>query len=419
MQRSIVLTLLLVALVLLIIEQRDVGRVHADDGPLVLDESLTDTVLRSYAGRRLSRRVARVWGLDPELARDIILAQAIHYPLDADQWLNLARIEASRADGQSSPLSSHLNAAVAVNAGNNNTLWRSAQIALQAGDYALAEGFLYRWLLDQPQKVDLVLITAGRWLADPADLIERVLPEGPEFLARSMQFAGRQNNLALGAALWERMGQDISLDDPVLLDYVDLLLRSGETEQAMEVWARHDPEYRPGGVVNGSFSRPLGESAGLNWQTGGGSADVDIALDDAQFASAPASLRIHFKKKNVRLNRPSILIPVSTEGFYRLSGKWRGEGLTTRSLPYLRLDVPGTRQRHRLDVPAPDFDWSDWSMTASVPAGASRLVFRVQRDTTEAFDRYIEGDLWLDSIELERIEDLDAPPLTAVDHDAG
>jgi hypothetical protein len=419
MQRSIVLTLLLVALVLLIIEQRDVGRFPADDGPLVLDESLTDAVHGGYSGRRLSRRVARIWGLDADLASDIILSQAAHYPLDADQWLNLARIEASRAGAESPQLSSHLNAAVAVNAGNRNTLWRSAQIALQAEDYALAEGFLYRWLLDQPQKADLVLMTAGRWLADPAALIERVLPTGSEFLARSMQYARRQSDIALGEALWQRVGQDISLDDPALLDYVDLLLRSGETEQAMEVWARHDPEYRPGGVVNGSFSRPLGESAGLNWQTNGGSTDVDIALDDSQFASAPASLRIRFKKENVRLDRPSIMIPVSSGGTYRLSGKWRGEGLTTRSLPFLTLQVQGTRQSKRVELPAPDFDWSDWSMTASVPAGAARLVFRVQRDTTEAFDRFIEGDLWLDSIELERIDDLDSSPLTAVDHDAG
>lgn len=404
MQRLIVSTLLLVALLGLVVEQRNVGRFQSEDGPLDLEESLIDAVHGSYAGRRLSRRAARVWGLDPELAREIILAQAIHYPLDADQWLNLARIEASHYGEPSDLLSPHLNAAVAVNAGNRTTLWRSAQIALQAEDYGLAEELLYRWLIDQPRRTDLVLMTAGRWLSNARTLIERVLPEGPDFLAEGMQYARRQGDLPLAEALWERMDDTVSLDDPILLDYIDLLIRSGETREAMDLWARYDPTYRPGGVANGSFDRPLGESAGLNWASGRDTEGVDIARDEERFHSAPASLRVRLKKENVRLGAPRISIPLNASGTYRLSGVWRAEGLTTRSLPYLTLDVRGTRQTQRLDVPAPNFDWSAWSMTILAPPGTSSLVLRLQRDTTEAFDRYIEGDLWLDSIELERID---------------
>jgi hypothetical protein len=417
MQRLIVLTLLIAALALLIVEQHNVGRFQSEDGPLALDESLIGAVSGGYAGRRLSRRAARVWGVDAELARQIILAQALYYPLDADQWLNLARVAASRTDQEPTLLSSHLNAAVAVNAGNRNTLWRAAQIAIQAEDYALAEQFLYRWALDNARRADLVLMTAGRWLTDPEVLIERVLPEGPLFLAESMQYARRQGSIELAEALWKRADTPVSLDDRALLDYMELLGRSGRTDQAIELWARYDPYYRPGGVANGSFDRALGKSGGLNWQTNHDPDVVDITRDEDRYHSAPASLLISFKKKNVRLGVPRILVPVTSTGTYRLSGYWRGEGLTTRSLPFLTLDVRGTRQTERLDVPASDFDWSPWSMTVSVPPRTSRLVFRLRRQPTEAFDRYIEGDLWLDSIELTRIEDPAASSTAAIVND--
>ena len=412
MQRLIVLILLFAALALLVFEQRNVGRFQSEDGPLALSDSLIDAVPGGYAGRRLSRRVARIWGVDADLAREILLAQAVYYPLDADQWLNLARIEASRAGNESRRLSSHLNAAVAVNAGKRNTLWRSAQIAIQAEDYDLAERLLYQWLAGQPRNTGLVLITAGRWLPDPESLIERVLPDGPEFLVEGMQFASQQRNLGLADALWDRADATTSLDDPVLLDYVDLLVRSGRIEKATRVWARHDPYYTPGGVANGSFDRPIGESKGLNWQADRVPEGVRITRDETQYHSAPASLRIGFEAKNVRLRVPRLLIPVTSEGRYRLSGQWRGEALTTRSLPFLTLNAPGTRDRDRVEVPGPDFDWSPWSMTIEVPPESNRLDFRLQRNATEAFDRFIEGELWLDSIELTRLEDGVDQPLT-------
>jgi len=185
----------------------------------------------------------------------------------------------------------------------------------------------------------------------------------------------------------------------------------GEVAHATALWADRDPNWRPGRLVNGDFARELGESLGLNWRRRFAPPGVVIERDLDQSYSSPASLKLAFNgKENVNLSRPWIRIPVTPGGRYRLSGVWRAEGLTTRALPYLQLSAEGSRFSETLEVPDTEFDWRQWSIEFSVPENSQLMRLALRRNSTKAFDRYIDGSLWLDAFSIEQVEEPEESP---------
>jgi len=368
-----------------------------------------------YALRAGARDSASLWGVDPDSISLTLVESTQNYPLDARQWLNLARIEASLHGADSKLLGPHLEVAVAIQPFNRDTRWRAAQVALQAGDHLLAEQHLKQWLNGAPSSSQQALLVARRWLHNPDDLVERILPAGDDFLAQAMSFARQQRDPQLAHAVWQRLRLGLDLDHPVLLGYVDFLLDNGLHDQAVAIWEEHDPHYRVGGIANGDFSRALGASSGLNWRVDRLPSGVLLTRDEANFYYSPASLQIAFNgDHNVNLRTPWIRIPVTPGRRYELKGFWQGQRLTTRALPYLWLQAEGGRLNERVTIPGHTFDWSPWSMTFSVPDNVHVIRLHVRRDSTSNFDRYIAGQLWLDGIELEEAADI-APVFEPLD----
>lgn len=354
-----------------------------------------------YAWRRLTRIAGNDWLLDPETARATIEKAARRYPVDSAQWLNLARMQAR--DGQHLEVPALLAKARASQPFERQALWTAAQIALQSGQPELAETQLRQWLAQNPGDTEQALFTARRWIDDAGELIDRMLPPDPLFLQQAMAVARLWRDRPLAEAVWQRLDPRPGLQEAAFLDYAQLLVDTGDAKSALELWARRDPQLQSG-VVNGSFSRELGQDKALNWRSQA-PAGVRIGRDANISQSPPASLKIEFNgKENIQLAAPWILLPVAAAGYYQLAGAWRAERLSTRSLPYLLLTAPGGL-REMLAVPAPDFDWQPFVFEFRVPADADLLRFELRRDATQAFDRNINGALWLDSISLSPIDE--------------
>ncbi|MGK7294633.1 MAG: hypothetical protein ACNS61_02255, partial [Candidatus Wenzhouxiangella sp. M2_3B_020] len=180
-------------------------------------------------------------------------------------------------------------------------------------------------------------------------------------------------------------------------------LATGEIDRALELWASVDPAFDGRGIANGGFSRPLGEAMGLNWRADRLPGSVTVERDETETWSEPASLRITFGgKDNVHLAAPSVRIPVDPGQRYRLSGHWRAEALTTRSLPYLYL-AGANGLRERIPVPVAEYDWEDWELEFTAPQDARLVTLSLRRNRTDNFDRNIDGTLWLDDVRLEPI----------------
>ncbi|MDT8321179.1 MAG: hypothetical protein RQ826_11695, partial [Xanthomonadales bacterium] len=290
-------------------------------------------------------------------------------------------------------------------------LWTAAQIAMQVGQLRLAETQLRQWLVQYPRDTEQALFIARRWIDDPGELIDRVLPPGPLFLQQAMAVARARRDRQLAESVWQRLDPKPGLDEDAFLDYVQLLLDAGDAKGAFELWTRREPQLHSG-VVNGSFSRELGRDTALNWRSRA-PAGVRIERDFEESESAPASLKIEFNgKENIHLAAPWILLPADAGVRYRLAGAWRAERLSTRSLPYLLVTAAGGL-RETLKVPSPDFDWQPFQLELRVPEDADLLRLELRRDRTQAFDRNIDGRLWLDSISLSPIDGpRPEPPIT-------
>lgn len=354
-----------------------------------------------FAGRRLSAMVEANWRQNPEMAETFLARQLQRYPLDHSRWYTRA-IVSRDLDRDPDLLRAHLGASVATQPGNREARWRAATLSQLLGDADLAADHLRQWLHDQPGEAGQVLFAAGRWIHDPDELLDRVVPEGELYLSAVLRFARQHDRVDLAPAAWARLPGPRPPGDNALLDFVDLVLGEGDYDAAMAAWRETYPDYRPGQVPNGDFVHPVGGGRGLDWDTRM-PAGSQAMRDTRRFVSEPASLRLEFDgKETLRLSRPSVRIPVAAnpDGWI-LSGHWRGERLTTRALPY--LDVrPGNGDRTRVDVPATTFDWTPFRVELDGADEPALLHLQLRRDpSVHHFDRFLAGTLWLDALRLE------------------
>jgi len=349
----------------------------------------------------------------PAIARRMLQQRVRNYPITPRPWLDLARLESRRAttgSARAADVAALLRKAQATRPRDRDALWSAAQIALQTGDSALAERQLRSWLREFPADTGRALFIGARWIAAPGELLDRMLPPGREYLAQAMSVARRHQDRALGDAVWTHLSPPSDANDPVFLDYIELLMNDGDSGRATKLWMRHDLSLGQLGVTNGSFDRPLGAPLGLNWRIAHAPASVRIERDPDEYVSAPASLRIAFNgKENIVLTAPSMRLPAIPGQHYRLAGMWRATGLTTRALPYVLVTDAGGAQLARLEVPANDFVWREWSVRFESSENTTGIEFAIRRDRTNAFDRNIDGQLWLDDLRLEAVD----PPAPA------
>ena len=368
-----------------------------------------------YGWHALARTAGDRRQFDPDTALRTLDASGRRYPLDPWLWLDRAAASVGRAPDAEIDLM--LERARAAQPEQRRALWRAAQTALRTGNDALAERHVRQWLERFPRDTGQALFVGRRWIGEPGELLDRMLPPGRDYLLEALKVAWRQDDPDLAAAAWARLDPKPPLDDEAFLDYVDLLLDRGDVDRAVALWAERDPAFSgEPGIVHARFDRALSPGRALDWQTRRVPAGVRIERDEDTWRTSPASLRVAFNgKENVRLAAPAIRIPVPGGRRVRVAGHWQADGLTTRALPYLLLAAPGA-EPVRVGVPAPGFDWTEWQMEIDVPDDARLLDLTLRRDATQAFDRNIAGRLWLDDVTIEIV---DQGPVMAASGESG
>jgi len=400
--------LLALALLAALLDYRDLRGFDRSSDGIQLPPVTGPGPFHTYSHAPAARRAVREWRIAPEQAISILKTSLELYPLESGPWLGLARIEASQRGEFSPTLAANLEAAVTVQPNQQSVRWEASQVALHAGDQALAQHHLQQWVKGDARRLSSAMSTVQRWINDPDELVEALVPPTPEHRAAAMDFAFRQRDRELAEIIWREVAGTQTLDAPLFLTYADFLLAEGETDRLVALWSEFDDYYQPGEVPNGDFSREFGPAQGLNWHISGTPDGVRIGRDTSEFYSAPASLLLDFKgTHNLQLNRPRIRIPVQTGTRYRLSGFWRGQALTTRARPFVNVRTLGARWNEQIRVPGDLFDWQEFSVELVVPPSVKLIELSVRRETTNAFDRNIDGELWLDSFRLEML-----PPLT-------
>jgi hypothetical protein len=392
------------------------------DRPAVALERVQSTLpWGGLAGREAARSLETRWRADPELSAAALDWQLARYPMHPQRWLLRARI-AHALDEDLALLGAHMSSAVAVQPGSRDVRWQSANLAQRTGDVDLVVDHLRLWLADQPNMADRALFVAQRWIDDPDVLIDRVLPPGDDFLARAMRYARSSRQPALAEAAWVRLDHPRQPSETLVADYMHTVRAAGDSDRLFAIWQDLDPRFRPGQVPAGHFGMELDDLPAFGWNLRmPAGASIRRAEGDELFERAlratngetatqdfDHALVLSFSgEENLRLSTPLIRFPIPRAGHYRLTGWWRADDLTTRSLPYLHLRAENEGFRHTEHLPASDFGWQrlDVPFTLDEPEDSFRI--QVLRRSTDAFDRYIEGRLWLADLAIEAGE---APP---------
>jgi len=359
------------------------------------------------AGREAARLLENRWRLDPLPAAPALLSQLGHYPLDPWRWLLYSRIDWFQQHDPSR-LREQLATAIGVQPRSRELRWQAANLAQSTGDADLVLDQLALWVADAPRDSGRALFIGSRWVDDPGELLDRILPGEEAFLIEAMRYALRSHSMALAEAVWQRLDQPRAADDQALADYVATALNTGRPQLAMAAWQASDPRYRPGDVPAGHFGLPLEAMTSFAWNLSmrdGASVEL-LKVDDTpvdenggaargglQFSNA---LRIAFDgEHNIQLSTPFVRFPVPEPGRYRLSGWWRAQGLTTRSLPFLQLYAESSEHAfsETRQIPGAEFDWQRFEIEFEVVEPNEIFRLRLRRNRTEAFDRYIEGQI--------------------------
>ena len=375
------------------------------------------------AAREAARELEVRWRLDPSAAAQALDWQLARYPLDAWRWLLSARIQrelqrtqAPAADHTRSRHALDIGVAQAVHPRNRNMQWQAINLAQTFGDAELVAEQLRLWLDGQPDAVDRALFLARRWLPEPGQRLDRVLPAGEAYLVSAMRHARATGQLDLASAVWARLPQPRPADDRALADYVHITLAANRTDITLALWQTLDPAYHPGALPGGHFGVGLAALDALGWDLrlpAGARLRLDPALPDRlpvdpEGRIQARSLRIDFDgNENLHLNAPRLRFPVPEAGAYRLRGWWQAEYLTTRSLPALVLQTGSPPKTLRLEVPSAHFRWAPFEAELHIDTPGDTVTLFLNRRRTNAFDRRIAGTLWLTGLHL---EPMDAAP---------
>ena len=358
------------------------------------------------SGRALAVAADEILGLEPERMEALLAWQLPNYPLDPNRWLARA-LNAHQAGECPDRVLDFARVAQAVQPGHRDVQWQVALLAEELGRPEHAEQALRAFLQDHPGGTRRALALAAQWIEDPADLIERILPEGEDHLLAAMDFARSETWIGLAVAVWQRLALPRAPDDRGLLDFVDLMLDQDFPDFAMFAWWQNFPDYEPGTVPNADFQHALEAGRALHWRTRTPKG-VRAVRDLRTFVTEPGSLRLDFEGvENVNLHGAhlQLRIPVlAGPQRWRLSGYWKAENVTTGSRPRLWLSAGQGRAVHA-ELPAPTLDWTPFELDIETSGGLDVLTLQIRRAPVRiAFDRDIAGRLWLDALRLEPLD---------------
>lgn len=188
--------------------------------------------------------------------------------------------------------------------------------------------------------------------------------------------------------------------------YVQRLLREEQYEEAYLAWVNSldAQERRQLGLLhNGGFELPL-SGFGFDWHL----SPVDrVEVRRATFDADHNALRLHFRLSKLpfsHLYQPLFLAP----GYYALEGLYRSVDLLT-DVGFrweIRCVAPESRLLGESPLIFGAAQWSEVRFELEVPDGCHLQEIRLVSGNRQATEILTDGELWLDTMALRRIEAL-------------
>ncbi len=332
-------------------------------------------------------------------------------PLYAHSWLDLAeiniRLKKYKEAGE------YIDIATDMWPNHRILLWRAAMLWLQIGEENKVFAILKRYIRARPGHLKRAVVVGARFETNPERLIKRLVPEEPPYdkqvgyyMEQLLIYAINQNNADLANAAWLRFSEKSRKDKKILSKYIDYMIRTDDGNNAVNVFLQYTGGHIKDDVFNGGFENKL-LNFGFGW-IAKKNAGVSLTFDTDYTFKGNQSLRIDFDgTTNLDYRHLYQRILVEPGGRYQLKGMWRGEGISTRSNPYLEMFSIGAKKNSRTKTQSKRQSWR-WQLIQAelqVPEDSSFITVRMRRRKADALDNKISGSIWLDELHIVKLED--------------
>ncbi len=326
-------------------------------------------------------------------------------PLEQQYWLHLAKVLGRLGEGDASEKA--LKKAILVFPTGYQGRWVAGTLLLQQGAMEKSIPHFTYTLEHYPSQSSLVYDVLYRAIPDTDFILERIVPKDPSSMNHYMAFLREVGDKGLvKKALERKVSLGLKSDPEETLRDIEFLIAHGELNEAFKIW-RNDLREEGGPtpsdenlVTNGGFEREKLLGGGFDWRIGTVSG-AKISFDHSMACEGKSSLKIVFDgKENVDFYHVYQIVPLKPNTEYVLHAHMKTLGVTTKS--GLKIEVTGVGPAfHKASEPMTgENEWKELVVAFRTPAQSQGGLVRVRRESTDKFDRFISGTVWIDNVRL-------------------
>lgn len=292
-------------------------------------------------------------------------------------------------------------------------MWNAANHYVRTNRPEMALPFLRRLLTLSTDYSLPVFSLCSSVFGDSEPVLRQVLPGGrnPGLRLSLLEFLSSRGRLDAANRVWPEIAANgASIPTSQVQPYLDRLIASGQTQQALSVWndlQRLDvvgPSEQSGQsnlVYNGGFEQPP-SNAGFDWR----STDVpylSVDFRDPSASNGKRCLRVDFTVKRNDTNEPvSQFVLVVPGAAYTLAAYVRTADITSDSGPALRVTDPACESclDMHTERTVGTTPWHLVSLKFKTGEQTHLIRLSVWRPRSRAFPSEISGSFWLDAVSI-------------------
>jgi tetratricopeptide (TPR) repeat protein len=325
-------------------------------------------------------------------------------PYSSAIWLDLAQAEYSTGDRKLT--SAAIRRALAVDPTTPDTAWSAANFLLIQGDTANALKEFAMVLRQEPSLVGPVLNVCWQSLHD-INLIESILPANPEVYLSFIKLLLSTGESGAANQVWSAFLQLNKIPDyHNCLFYIDSLLRARAVAQASDAWKQLSSKsvalkayFQPNNLVmDGSFTQEILNS-GFGWRYAQ-RPQISVALDTAEYHSQGRSIRLIYNGSNSDAGIFQY-IAANPNTKYRLSAWVKSDDLETANGPALAvIDGYGNEVFGATQETMGTTGWHRVETEFETGPDTKLLILTILRRPGET---RIQGKFWFDDVVLAQL----------------
>jgi hypothetical protein len=323
-------------------------------------------------------------------------------PHDASYWLALADGQQILNDipGQRYALER----AVEADPTTPDLAWVAANFFLAQGDTAMALRE-FRVVVENEPGMAYAALGLSSHVADVAAIVKNVLPPEPRAYLTLIDFLTSQKDTAGAVQVWNALAQlGKSFEPRYALAYIDYLISQHEIADARLAWRQAAQlcglsaylASRENLIVNSHFDSVI-LNGGFDWRYRR-QANVEVALDPAEFHGGHRSLSVIFDGPGVNEAGIAQYVPVQPDTVYEFSAYYKADAMDGAGGPrlsiqdaYRETDYFSSDDLQEADV------WRELHGEFKTSADAQLVIVRILR---MPMGSPIRGKLWLDDFRL-------------------